>query len=329
MMRVWGCPRLSVSLLLAVILSTYAISSVHSALITRGWLLPCGKYTDTITVGDMVEWQWQDYDGHSIQGYNSTTSKTTSYFTGKGGGTDIVKEYDFVYVHTFTEVGTFEYQCGRHGQSMSGTVIVNAATGTSKPPPPPPHHPPPPPKKKSPPPPKKKAPPPPKKKKYPPPPLKKGPPPPIGTSHPPPAPKKSSPPPPKGSAKHPPPPPKKKKHPPPPPKKRSPPPPKLSPPPPPGVKATNVSIPWKLGVSKAEASATLGVGSMVSWVWSDTLPHSIEDLDFTRAMFTGPGSADSFKSAPFTYSYIFTQVGAFAYQCGVHDLAMTGTITIV
>eukprot|EP00271_Cylindrocystis_brebissonii_P011677 TRINITY_DN29587_c0_g1_i1.p2 TRINITY_DN29587_c0_g1~~TRINITY_DN29587_c0_g1_i1.p2 ORF type:complete len:127 (+),score=10.04 TRINITY_DN29587_c0_g1_i1:410-790(+) len=96
-----------------------------------------------------------------------------------------------------------------------------------------------------------------------------------------------------------------------------------------GLKPTHVKIPWFLGVTKTAASAKLAVGSKVSWVWKDKLPHSIQDLNTKRHLFTGVGAQNSFKKAPFVYNHTFTKVGQYAYDCGIHGPAMTGTITIV
>ena len=52
------------------------------------------------------------------------------------------------------------------------------------------------------------------------------------------------------------------------------------------------------------------------------------DLNKTRHMFTGPGSGDNSAVAPFKYSFKLKHAGVFAYQCGVHDLAMQGVITV-
>eukprot|EP00271_Cylindrocystis_brebissonii_P021626 TRINITY_DN7846_c0_g1_i1.p1 TRINITY_DN7846_c0_g1~~TRINITY_DN7846_c0_g1_i1.p1 ORF type:complete len:329 (-),score=26.15 TRINITY_DN7846_c0_g1_i1:131-1117(-) len=313
--------RVTFSLLLTVLLASCAFCSGRRVTVSLGWLVPCGPYVTTIYIGDTVQWTWQDYAPHSVQALNTTTHEPTTYFSGEGGGTSVVTEYGFVYSHTFTEAGFFEYDCVVHGSSMSGSITVKKVT----------HHP------------------------YPPPPARKlspPPPPPTTVAH--------SPPPPKSRGRktvslrwlepcgpyvttiyvgdtvqwtwqdskphsvqrlnlttykpttyfsgkgggtntvakygfvyshtfteagffayqcavhgqgmsgtvlvnkvshHP--------HP-PPPKKLS------SPPPPKGLKPTHIRIPWFLGVTKRAASATLAVGSTVSWVWGDKLPHSVE-----------------------------------------------------
>jgi plastocyanin len=69
----------------------------------------------TIDVGGTVTWNWTGSNPHTVtadDGSFESAQQTTGSFT-----------------HTFDTAGTFGYFCEVHGQAMSGTVTVNAATG--------------------------------------------------------------------------------------------------------------------------------------------------------------------------------------------------------
>jgi plastocyanin len=67
---------------------------------------------DTIAVGGTVTWTWVGINPHSVEstGVTSFTSSTI-----KNSGT---------YAFTFTSAGTYTYDCGVHGLSMTGRVVV-------------------------------------------------------------------------------------------------------------------------------------------------------------------------------------------------------------
>src|SRR5437870_2238137 len=68
--------------------------------------------TVSINQGDTVRWTWNG-------GTHSTTSNTGVWNSGvQSSGT---------FSFTFTTPATYPYFCTVHGQSMSGTVIVNAS----------------------------------------------------------------------------------------------------------------------------------------------------------------------------------------------------------
>src|SRR5687767_1111008 len=78
----------------------------------------------TITAGDTVTWTNRDAAAHSarVNGVGTTAVLTQ----GQSGSL------------TFMNAGTFPYDCGIHGASMMGTVIVRAAATPPPPTPPPP-----------------------------------------------------------------------------------------------------------------------------------------------------------------------------------------------
>ncbi len=73
------------------------------------------------------------------------------------------------------------------------------------------------------------------------------------------------------------------------------------------------------------AARTVAPGTAVTWTWIGTgsVPHSVRSLgspSFTSsAILTGSGS---------TYSFTFTTVGVYNYDCEVHGASMSGTITV-
>ena len=77
------------------------------------------SFTATVTVakGGKVTWDWTgSQNPHSVIG-TSANAKTllSSPVNREGKGT---------YTATFAEAGTYEYQCGIHGASMTGKVVV-------------------------------------------------------------------------------------------------------------------------------------------------------------------------------------------------------------
>lgn len=62
-----------------------------------------------LTAGDTLTWQWAGSSQHNVV----------------GDGFESPVQQDGTFEHTFTEPGTYEYQCTLHG-GMSGTVTVVA-----------------------------------------------------------------------------------------------------------------------------------------------------------------------------------------------------------
>jgi plastocyanin len=82
----------------------------------------------TITIGDTVTWTNKDAAAHSARVPGVGTTRVLT----QGQSASLM----------FNAAGSFPYDCGVHGPSMSGTVVVRAAA--TQPPPPPPPTPPPP-----------------------------------------------------------------------------------------------------------------------------------------------------------------------------------------
>jgi len=88
---------------------------------------------DTVAVNGTVTWTWATTEAlpHSVQSTGSPSFTSSGILTGSG------KTYQF----TFTAPGTYQYDCGVHGQMMTGRIVVVATAAlpteppTSTPPP--------------------------------------------------------------------------------------------------------------------------------------------------------------------------------------------------
>ncbi|UKM64693.1 T9SS type A sorting domain-containing protein [Flavobacteriaceae bacterium GSB9] len=69
----------------------------------------------TIEVGDTVEWVWSDSGTHNVASKPGSAETFDSNLQSGVG---------YVYPYTFTVVGTNDYQCDPHFQSMYGTITV-------------------------------------------------------------------------------------------------------------------------------------------------------------------------------------------------------------
>ncbi len=67
----------------------------------------------TVGVNNAVIWEWSGNNQHSVVGTFDGEDVESPRLTGTG-----------TFVQSFGQAGTFEYQCGVHGASMSGTVII-------------------------------------------------------------------------------------------------------------------------------------------------------------------------------------------------------------
>jgi len=81
---------------------------------------------DTVAVNGTVTWTWATSEAlpHSVQSVGSPSFTSSGIQTGSGSS----------YSFTFTAPGTYQYDCAVHGQMMTGTIVVLAATPTSTPP---------------------------------------------------------------------------------------------------------------------------------------------------------------------------------------------------
>src|SRR5262245_6208149 len=70
---------------------------------------------DTIAVGQTVTWTWgPGATTHSVESIGSPSFTSSANMTGAGQ----------VYMFTFTQPGTYHYQCAIHGPLMTGIVVV-------------------------------------------------------------------------------------------------------------------------------------------------------------------------------------------------------------
>lgn len=71
---------------------------------------------DTVAVGQAVTWTWTGTGStaHSVESIGSPQFASSQNLTGNG----------MVYTVTFTQAGTYHYQCAVHGPLMTGTVVV-------------------------------------------------------------------------------------------------------------------------------------------------------------------------------------------------------------
>jgi len=67
----------------------------------------------TVPVGTTVVWNWTGSNSHAVKGTFDSTAVTSP--THKGAGT---------FSFTFTQAGTYAYQCAIHGAAMAARVIV-------------------------------------------------------------------------------------------------------------------------------------------------------------------------------------------------------------
>jgi plastocyanin len=82
---------------------------------------------DTVAVNGTVTWTWATTEAlpHSVQSTGSPSFTSSGILTGSG------KTYQF----TFTAPGTYQYDCGVHGQMMTGTIVVVATAALPTEPP--------------------------------------------------------------------------------------------------------------------------------------------------------------------------------------------------
>jgi plastocyanin len=71
---------------------------------------------DTVAVGQPVTWTWTGTGStaHSVASIGSPAFPSSQILTGNG----------MVYTFTFTQAGTYHYDCAVHGSLMTGTVVV-------------------------------------------------------------------------------------------------------------------------------------------------------------------------------------------------------------
>jgi len=92
---------------------------------------------DTVAVNGTVTWTWASGETlpHSVQSLGSPSFTSSTIQSGAGS----------TYQFKFTSPGTYHYNCGVHGNLMTGTIVVMAAAASSSAPTPAPTPTPPPP----------------------------------------------------------------------------------------------------------------------------------------------------------------------------------------
>jgi len=77
---------------------------------------------DTVTVGGTVTWTWGTTGTvpHSVQSLGSPSFTSSAVQSASGSS----------YQFTFAQPGTYQYDCAVHGNLMTGTIVVLAATAT-------------------------------------------------------------------------------------------------------------------------------------------------------------------------------------------------------
>jgi plastocyanin len=75
---------------------------------------------DTVAVNGTVTWTWASSESlpHSVQSMGSPSFTSSAVMTGPGN----------TYQFTFTTPGSYTYDCAIHGQLMTGTIVVLAAS---------------------------------------------------------------------------------------------------------------------------------------------------------------------------------------------------------
>lgn len=71
---------------------------------------------DTIAAGSSITWAWNAAGSHSIQ----STSQAPAIFR----NSVVMSAANSQYAVTFQNPGTYDYQCGVHGQLMTGRIVV-------------------------------------------------------------------------------------------------------------------------------------------------------------------------------------------------------------
>jgi len=75
---------------------------------------------DTIAAGSTVTWSWTGALPHGVRSVGTPTFTSSETHTGSG-----------TYVATFTNPGTYRYDCVVHGSAMTGTVVVTGPAGST------------------------------------------------------------------------------------------------------------------------------------------------------------------------------------------------------
>jgi plastocyanin len=68
---------------------------------------------DTIVAGSTMTWTWTGREPHAVRSVGTPSFTSSPTHTGSG-----------TYAVTFTNAGTYQYDCSVHGQAMTGRIVV-------------------------------------------------------------------------------------------------------------------------------------------------------------------------------------------------------------
>ncbi|MEO8089354.1 MAG: hypothetical protein ABI703_03550 [Gemmatimonadales bacterium] len=95
-----------------------------------------------------------------------------------------------------------------------------------------------------------------------------------------------------------------------------------TPPPTASVNVGNLFFQSARNGSMDPAIDTVAVGGTVTWTWTEAGAHTVRFAD--PGLAESPGLSDDGS----VFGTSFPAAGTFSYDCGVHGLAMTGTIVV-
>jgi PKD repeat protein len=110
---------------------TWVVDAVDDASSNRWESVDTGTTVVTISVGDTVEWQFdRASQGHDLISLPPSGAWETAW-------PEPLEEYrdagGEAVTYTFTEPGTYRYECSLHGPMMSGTIVVTDVEGNTPP----------------------------------------------------------------------------------------------------------------------------------------------------------------------------------------------------
>jgi plastocyanin len=116
----WSLIIMAAGLAVVIVLQAAVASTARADDETVSWSLPT---TSSLTVnpGDTVTWTFADSLPHTVTSLSGPETFDSGQLSGSGQS----------FAFTFDDIGTYTYQCGVHGSSMSGTVVVQAAGGAA------------------------------------------------------------------------------------------------------------------------------------------------------------------------------------------------------
>ena len=103
-------------ILLLCVSLLYPLQDISATTVNLDWKLNTHHGTTPINVGDTVQWNWADVFTHTVTHQDASPAFDS-------GALDAGSTFSY----TFTEEGSFDYQCNIHGPfSMDGTIEVTS-----------------------------------------------------------------------------------------------------------------------------------------------------------------------------------------------------------